>query len=131
MLASLVLLAWVVVLAGQGSAAVPSDYELHVRPRICVLLGGETSCAMQLAVSWSAPAVTDVCLKLAHADSVLQCWQQQRVGTLEIELQRGSNTIVQLLDASSNLVLSEAEVTIVSRDLRDSRRRRRHVWSII
>lgn len=86
---------------------------------------------MQLEVTWSAPEATDVCLKLAHATDLLRCWQSQRTGAYAVQVENSSNTVVQLLDANSSVVLSEAEVTLVSRDLRDSRRRRRHVWSII
>lgn len=122
------------VLPGGGrwaATAATDDYALHVQPRVCVVVANEATCAMQLTVSWTAPATTDVCVKLAHADNTLRCWQQQRLGNVEFELQRSSNTIVQLLDASSNQVLTETEITIVSRELRDSRRRRRHVWSIL
>lgn len=114
-----------------AAATAGSSYDLRVRPRVCVVLGDESSCTMLMAVTWSAPVQSDVCLKLAQEAEVLQCWEQQRVGEYEFEFRHGSNAVVQLLDAVSNAVLSEAEVSVVSRDLRDSRRRRRHVWSII
>lgn len=113
------------------AAAAPVTFELQVRPRVCITLESDSSCPMLLAVTWSGPVAADVCLKLEDSDSMLQCWQQQRAGEFELELVRSSNAVVQLLDSASNTILDEAEVTIVSRDLRESRRRRRHVWSII
>lgn len=107
------------------------EYELQVKPRVCITLDSNSACAMQLIVSWSAPVSMDICLKLEDDDAMLGCWKQQREGEFELELSRMNNAVVQLLDPVSNVVLNEAEVTIVSRDLRDSRRRRRHVWSII
>lgn len=115
----------------QVAAAADSLYELQVRPRVCVTLASDSVCAMDLAVTWSATQVVDVCLKLSDADTTLGCWQQQRTGELAVTLERDSNAMLQLLDASLETVLNEAEITVVSRDLKDSRRRRRHAWSIL
>ncbi|MGB4247585.1 MAG: DUF3019 domain-containing protein [Pseudohongiellaceae bacterium] len=126
----LLLMAGVPTDLSQVSAA-DSLYELQVRPRVCVTLASDSLCAMELEVSWSAPMAADVCLKLREDDTALQCWQQQRTGELTVALERDSNTMLQLLDASLETVLNEVEITVVSRDLKDSRRRRRHAWSIL
>jgi len=86
---------------------------------------------MDLRLSWTATTASDVCIRIEGGDSMLHCWQQQRGGELEVALQRQDSAVFHLLDTRSLTVLDQAEVTVVSRDLRDSRRRRRHVWSII
>lgn len=111
--------------------AADSAYALHVRPRVCVTLASDSLCAMELEVTWSAPVLADVCLKIREEDAALQCWQQQRTGEFAVALERDSNAMLQLLDASLETVLNEVEIAVVNRDLRDSRRRRRHVWSIL
>lgn len=115
----------------QVVSAADSTYALHVRPRVCVTFTSDSLCAMELEVTWSAPVLADVCLKIKEANATLQCWQQQRTGDFTVALARDSNAMLQLLDASLETVLNEVEITVVSRDLRDSRRRRRHVWSIL
>lgn len=127
------LLLTVALPSGQSQvvSAAESLYELQVRPRVCVTLASDSLCAMELEVSWSAPVLADVCLKLRDDDSALQCWQQQRSGEFAVTLERDSNAMLQLLDASLQTVLNEVEITVVSRDLKDSRRRRRHAWSIL
>lgn len=109
----------------------PDEVELRVRPLVCVTLASDSDCEMALRVSWSTPAASDVCVRLEDGETMLRCWQQRRAGEFEMTLQRRDNAIVQLLDSETSVVLDQAEVTVVSRDLRDSRRRRRHVWSII
>ncbi len=58
----------------QVASAANSPYELQVRPRVCVTLASDSLCAMELEVSWSAPMLADVCLKLREDDTALQCW---------------------------------------------------------
>jgi len=115
----------------QVASAADSGYALQVRPRVCVTLASDSLCAMELEVSWSAPVLADVCLKIREEDAPLQCWQQRRSGGFAVALARDSNAMLQLLDAALETVLNEVEIAVVSRDLRDSRRRRRHAWSIL
>lgn len=113
-------------------AASPTDgFAMQVRPRLCVLSPGDTLCVMEFSVTWSAPIATDVCLRIAGELMPLQCWQQRRDGAFEMQVARGESTLVQLRDANSDALLLEEQIPIISRDLRDTRTRRRHAWSIL
>ena len=107
------------------------EIQMQVRPRLCVLAPGESLCTMQFAVTWTASIATDVCLKIAGEIAPLQCWEAQRAGQFELSLARRATTVVELRDANSDVLLLEEQIPIISRDLRDTRTRRRHVWSIL
>lgn len=114
-----------------AATAAGESLSLEVRPRVCVRLSGEEMCAMHLLIRWKAERERDVCLRFAGEETSLQCWQAQRQGVWEMSLERENNTTVQLLDPDSEAVLLESLIPVISRDLRDTRRRRRHVWSIL
>lgn len=113
------------------AASTAGGFAMQVRPRLCVLTPGESVCVMQFSVTWSAPAATDVCLTLAGDLIPLQCWQSQRDGEFEMRVERRDSTLVQLRDANNDALLLEEQIPIISRDLRDTRTRRRHAWSIL
>lgn len=106
------------------------EINLQAQPRICVVPAGEENCSVQLQVSWTSANLRDVCLHLNGQSQSLQCWQAQDAGELSIALQQTDNILIQLLDAQNLEVLSELGIPVIKRDLRDSRRRRRHAWSV-
>lgn len=85
---------------------------------------------MELEVSWQSPHAMDLCLRLRDGDETLQCWRQAREGHFRMSYASESAITLQLVSGSLS-VLDEVEVKVLSRDPRDSRRRRRHVWSIL
>jgi len=103
---------------------------LRAQPRICVMTPSEQLCSMQMLVSWTAVSDIDVCLKFPEQAEALHCWQAQQQGEFSVSVSREENVSVQLLDAQTNRILSEVEIPVIKRDLRDTRRRRRHAWSI-
>lgn len=106
------------------------EVTLQAQPRICVVPAGEQSCSMQLQVSWTSASLRDVCLHLNGQSQSLQCWQAQDAGEFSIALEQTDNILIQLLDAQNLGVLSELGIPVIKRDLRDTRRRRRHAWSV-
>ncbi len=109
----------------------PDDtVSLRVQPRICVMAAGEQTCAMQMLVSWVATSSMNVCLKFPEQVENLHCWQSQQTGEYTVAVSRVDNVSVQLLNAQTGEILSEVEIPVIKRDLRDTRRRRRHAWSI-
>lgn len=124
----LALFPWQFAEAATGAG---ENLTLEVRPRVCVRLASEETCAMHLQIRWQAEHERDVCLRFAGDENSLQCWQAQRQGVWEMSFERDNNTTVQLVDPVSEAVLLESLIPVISRDLRDTRRRRRHVWSIL
>ena len=113
-----------------GESAEP-DFHLSARPSICVSYDSSAPCTMALELRWQGDATTDVCLREAGADQALRCWESGRAGRLELEYANTENVLYQLVAAGDLSILAEAEIKIINRDLRSSRQRRRHVWSIL
>lgn len=132
-LATLVLPAlWLSAIPSSVIGAAPEDnYELHIRPSICVSYDSEEPCVMLLAISWAGGNGESVCLKTADSTTFLTCWNNQLAGDTEQPYENSGNVVYQLVSMQNSRILAEAEVQVISRDLRDSRRRQRHVWSIL
>jgi hypothetical protein len=113
-----------------GEEAAPG-YKLSVRPSICVSYDSEAPCEMSMQVSWEGEAAADVCLRDAMLTPMLQCWQNSNSGSTTIAYANTVDVRYQLVEETSLGVLAEADVKVINRDLRDSRKRRRHVWSIL
>lgn len=117
--------------AGQASEERAPGYKLSVRPSICVSYNSEEPCSMSMQVSWESEAAADVCLRDAMLTPMLQCWENSNRGTATIDYANTVDVRYQLVEETSLGVLAEADVKVINRDLRDSRKRRRHVWSIL
>ena len=116
---------------GKASESDPPGFRLFVRPSICVSYDSEAPCTMSMEVRWEGEAPADVCLRDAIAPPMLHCWQDSSRGRVEIDYANTVDVRYQLVEENSQGVLAEAEVKVINRDLRDSRKRRRHVWSIL
>lgn len=116
---------------GKASESDAPAFRLFVRPSICVSYDSEAPCTMSMEVRWEGEAPADVCLRDAVAPPMLHCWQGSSRGRVEIDYANTVDVRYQLVEESSLGVLAEAEVKVINRDLRDSRKRRRHVWSIL
>lgn len=112
-----------------GQAAAHESVAMEVTPKICVTRG-EQACSMDLEITWAADSPQDLCLRLVNTGAQLECWQQAREGRFLLRYDSLEDVALQLVNGAL-AVLGETEVKVVSRDLRDSRRRRRHVWSIL
>ena len=117
--------------AGQPREARTPGYTLLVRPSICVSYDSDEPCSMSMQVSWEGAAPADVCLRDASLTPMLHCWQDSNRGSVAIDYANTVDVRYQLVEEASLGVLAEADVKVINRDLRDSRKRRRHVWSIL
>jgi len=75
--------------------------------------------------------MTNVCLRDEMLAPVLYCWENASEGTVEVDYANTTDVLYQLIEETTQGVLAEAEVKVINRDLRSSRKRRRHVWSIL
>jgi hypothetical protein len=117
--------------AGRASEERAPGYTLLVRPSICVSYNSDEPCSMSMQVTWEGDGSADVCLRNAMLTPMLHCWENSDRGSVAIDYADTEDVRYQLVDETSLGVLAEAEVKVINRDLRDSRKRRRHVWSIL
>ena len=106
-------------------------YTLQIRPSICVSYNSEEPCTMLLHISWQGASRQAVCLKTSTEAVFIRCWDGVLSGSMELPWENSGDVVYQLVSMQNNRVLADAEVLVINRDLRDSRRRRRHVWSIL
>lgn len=107
-----------------------TGYVLEVQPSICVSYNSEEPCTMAMQVSWQGPGAPEVCLRELMSDPLLQCWQNSSAGHTELSFSNEADAQYQLQDGAA-IPLVIADVKVINRDLRNSRKRRRHVWSIL
>ncbi len=86
---------------------------------------------MAMVVSWEGEGMTNVCLRDEVLTPVLHCWRNASEGTVAVDYANTTDVMYQLIEETTLGVLAEAEVKVINRDLRSSRKRRRHVWSIL
>ena len=86
---------------------------------------------MDLQVNWEGPARGELCLRELMRDPLLQCWLNTESGNVDIKFADTVDVLYQLQDSATQGALAETPVTVINRDLRNSRKRRRHVWSIL
>lgn len=106
-------------------------YELEIRPSICVSYDSEEACVMMLNISWVGGNGDPICLNTAADANYITCWDNTLTGDIEQPFDDSGNVVYQLVSMQNNQILADAEVQVISRDLRDARQRRRHVWSIL
>jgi hypothetical protein len=112
------------------AAIAEAGVTLEARPQLCVIAPGEELCIAQMHLQWTAAIERDVCIGFAHQSEFLQCWEGEQRGEHRVDLAHNDNITVRLHDAQSGQVLAELDIPVIKRDLRDTRRRRRHAWSI-
>ncbi|TFH74607.1 DUF3019 domain-containing protein [Gammaproteobacteria bacterium LSUCC0112] len=125
-----VLLLWMGAPALFQATTPGQEVTLHAQPRICVVPADKQRCSLQLKVAWTSATPRHVCLQLHGQSATLQCWQAQQSGDFSMMLAQTENILIQLLDAQTLEVLSDIDIPVIKRDLRDTRRRRRHAWSV-
>ena len=126
------------LLAGLGlmltsvhAAAADNGYSLQARPSVCVSYDNEQPCTMALELSWKGPARPQLCLYEVPLVQTLHCWLQAGTGSLNLDFTNTVDVIYRLPDAAIQGPLADTNVKVINRDLRSSRKRRRHVWSIL
>jgi hypothetical protein len=108
-----------------------SPYRLRVRPSICVSYDSTQPCTMAMEVTWEGDIPADVCLRDPLITPMLFCWKNAREGSINLDYANTTDMVYQLVEEISQGVLAETQVKVINRDLRSSRKRRRHVWSIL
>jgi hypothetical protein len=107
-----------------------AGYEVRTQPSICVSYDSTQACTMAFTVSWVAPHESAVCLREADEAEPLHCWDPARSGSIELSYSDTQDVTYQLV-ALDGTLLATTEIKVINRDLRSSRSRRRHVWSIL
>ncbi|MDR0779290.1 MAG: DUF3019 domain-containing protein [Pseudomonadales bacterium] len=113
-----------------GQAADVAGYTMNARPSICVSYHSEQPCTMATTVNWTAPQDSAVCLRNANDSETLHCWEAARGGSVALSYADTQDVTYQLV-ALDGTLLATCTIKVINRDVRTSRSRRRHVWSLL
>jgi hypothetical protein len=118
------------LLAAEADAQ-DANYQLESRPSVCISYDREQPCAMALHLEWQGPLTNEACLTAQAQEGPLQCWNQQQRGEADIAFASAADINYFLQDVAQQATLASTTVKVINRDLRNSRKRRRHVWSLL
>lgn len=115
-----------------ASAAEP-PVKLIVKPLLCVLDKGATSCAMTFDVRWKSLASAEYCLNDGAQPSPLRCWASTQEGDLQQQRQVSEEFAYWLTQPNGVQRLAEVKISVLRVDSADRRRERRtrHVWDVL
>jgi hypothetical protein len=113
--------------------ALEPPVRLTVKPLLCVLDHGATSCMMTFDVRWKSVAAAEYCLNDGAQPAPLRCWPNARAGDLQQQRQVSEEFRYWLTPAAGGDRLSEVKISVLRVDSADRRRERRarHVWDVL
>jgi len=112
-----------------------ADYRLVVKPQLCITTVQRPACAVEVALSWQAPAPGDHCVFSDQSEAPRACWQASATGAMTENqvLKQNRSYWLTATDAARAQRLAQVEIKVVAAKSSDKRRnrRRRHVWSVL
>ncbi len=129
MLATLVVCAHA---AAQEPTPAP-DYEITVKPRLCIVDRRTPACEPVFRITWRAAKRGYYCVLTEQADGALRCWPSQTEGQLEDTRRVSEDLEFTLNRGEDGPVLASATVEVLEKGIGDRRRRRRtrYVWDVL
>jgi hypothetical protein len=115
------------------SLAADPPVTLSVKPLLCVLDKGATSCMMTFDVRWKSVVAAEYCLNDGGQPTPLRCWPSARAGDLQQQRAVSEDFRYWLTPATGVERLAEVKISVLRVDSADRRRERRarHVWDVL
>ena len=111
----------------------PSPVKLGVKPLLCVVDKGASSCMMSFDIRWKSTRAGEYCLNDSAKPEPVHCWSPALAGVV-LQEREVSEEFVYWLGAPGGVDhLSEVKVSVLRVDSPDRRRERRtrHVWDVL
>lgn len=114
-------------------AADPAPVKLSIKPLLCVLDKGATSCMMSFDVRWKSDVANEYCLNDTTKPGPLHCWSSAVSGAWLQEREVSEEFTYWLGKPGATDKLAEVKVTVLRVGSEDRRRERRarHVWDVL
>jgi hypothetical protein len=121
------------LLALPAFAADPAPVKLGVKPLLCVVDKGATSCMMSFDIRWKSELANEYCLNDSAKPDPVHCWARSLNGAVLQEREVSEEFIYWLGAPGGANHLAEVKVTVLRVDSDDRRRERRtrHVWDVL
>jgi len=121
------------LLALPAFAADPAPVKFGVKPLLCVVDKGATSCMMSFDIRWKSELANEYCLNDSAKPDPVHCWARSLNGAVLQEREVSEEFIYWLGAPGGADHLAEVKVTVLRVDSDDRRRERRtrHVWDVL
>ena len=121
------------VLAAPAFASDPEPVRLVIKPLLCVIDKGATSCMVTFDIRWKSDLPGEFCLNDSVQPSPLHCWPRALSGEMQQPREVSEEFRYWLSPLSGGERLSEVKIEVLRVGSNDRRRERRtrHVWDVL
>ena len=121
------------VLALPATAAEPAPVKLAVKPLLCVVDKGASSCLMSFDIRWKSVRAGEYCLNDSAKPEPVRCWSTASDGAVLQEREVREEFVFWLGTPGGTDHLDEVKVSVLRVGSADRRRERRtrHVWDVL
>lgn len=119
--------------ARPAAAADPAPVKLAVKPLLCVVDKGASSCMMSFDIRWKSVRADEYCLNDSARPEPVRCWSAALEGAVLQEREVSEEFVFWLGAPGGADHLAEVKVSVLRVDSADRRRERRtrHVWDVL
>jgi hypothetical protein len=116
-----------------AAAADPAPVKLAVKPLLCVVDKGASSCRMSFDIRWKSARAGEYCLNDSARPEPVRCWEPAVDGAVLQEREVTEEFVYWLGNPGGTDHLSEVKVSVLRVGSEDRRRERRtrHVWDVL
>ena len=110
-----------------------SDFEMRVKPVLCITDEATPACDMSFLVHWQSEESGYYCLFNDFGGEPLRCWSEDQAGEHEDERNVRESFSYWMSEQGDTARLATVTVEVLKMDTDDRRRRRRtrHVWDLL
>ena len=121
------------LLAAAQSPAADAPVKMAVKPLLCVVDKGASSCMMSFDIRWKSVRAGEYCLNDSAKPEPVRCWTLALDGTVLQEREVSEEFVYWLGAPGGADHLAEVKVSVLRVDSADRRRERRtrHVWDVL
>lgn len=115
-----------------GSVCARENYqlELDIVPKVCVIGRSNDYCHEAVVVEWRSRAPLNVCLAVDVDHNFAFCWSDVKEGKFEWEQKTQQDITFLMQSPNGQHTYGSASLSVVKTQNRQTRRRRRHAWSL-
>lgn len=120
-----------IVIWADAVSAEQSGWRMEIKPKVCVIPESRSQCEVDAEISWVGKQTANICLLSSEQDAVLQCWNNAIYGSSVESIISSRQVIFHLVPEGKDDVLAECVMWVVTVPEKRTRRRRRHIWSLL
>ena len=127
------LILFFLLLPVESVSADDNDFEMHVKPILCITDETTPACDMAFLVHWQSEESGYYCLFNDFGGEPLRCWSEELAGEHEDERSVQESFSYWMSEQGETARISTVTVEVLKMDTDDRRRRRRtrHVWDLL